>query len=393
MRLVGYNQAQFNDEVFEGSRRVVTWDLDRVRETNSNWANRMISRFHSGGDGIYRVLADQAPNNYGFNAFRMAVPRAGTEITVDFMGRPDLIAASGSFYGITNNNRVSSAGWRYGFVALTGDPAVAGNRVYSPIYSASFAQPTGTAKFTVPEGTTHLWMVVTGAPSQHWAGVNATNGNDFWGYHFRLTGTTAFTITSAGNNTTSTGGVLVTRDNAPLDAAIAAARTHIEADYCPVTWVPMQAALTFAVAERARSAATYVEFGVAINRLKNAVDALMPHNLSPVQAIPGNIHKGALYCQIEGCNFFEEVDLPEITDIRIDANVSVTVERGGVYSFDVLLNEGAYDYHIVWTLSDPSLAILDGNTIYILNRTGTCRLIATDPVSGLAHSITLRIAS
>jgi len=31
--------------------------------------------------------------------------------------------------------------------------------------------------------------------------------------------------------------------------------------------------------------------------------------------------------------------------------------------------------------------------VYILNKTGTVRLIASDPISGLTHSITLRIAS
>jgi len=69
------------------------------------------------------------------------------------------------------------------------------------------------------------------------------------------------------------------------------------------------------------------------------------------------------------------------------------VARGGVYSFDVILNTGASDKGIVWTLSDNSFALIDGKDIYILNKTGTVRLIATDPVSGLYHSITLRIAS
>jgi len=429
MRLAGYNQTQFNDEVFEASRRFVTWDLDRIRETNANWANRMISAYHSGGDGVYRAVANRAPNNYGFNAFRMQVPAAGTEITVDFMGRPDLIAASGSFYGITNNNRVSSAGWRYGFVALTGSPATAGNRIYSPMYSASFAEPNSSAKFTVPENTTHLWMVVTGAPSQHWSGVNATNGNDFWGYHFRLSGTSAFTVA---NNSSTVGGAIITRDNAPIDAAIAEARTLVEAGYCPAKWQPVQTALAFAAAERARAAATYVELGVAINRLNNAVAALtgcshktvyvdavcleggsvtttceycdymdaviipaLGHSIGgQIHAIQGNIYKGTVYCQREGCDHSEEADLPEITDIKVEAGVTETVERGGVYNFNVLLNEGAYDYHIVWTVSDPSFVIIDGEgNIYILNKTGTIRLIATDPVSGRSHSITLRIAS
>ena len=82
-----------------------------------------------------------------------------------------------------------------------------------------------------------------------------------------------------------------------------------------------------------------------------------------------------------------------ITSIKIDASVSETVERGEVYRFGLILNEGPTGKGVVWTVSDPSLAIIEGDTIQILNRTGTTRLIATDPVSGLVHSITLRIAS
>jgi hypothetical protein len=82
------------------------------------------------------------------------------------------------------------------------------------------------------------------------------------------------------------------------------------------------------------------------------------------------------------------------TEMKIDVNVTATVARGGVYNFDLLLNEGATGRNIVWTVSDPSFALVDDEgSIYILNKTGTVRLIATDPVTGLWHSITLRIAS
>jgi len=83
-----------------------------------------------------------------------------------------------------------------------------------------------------------------------------------------------------------------------------------------------------------------------------------------------------------------------ITSLRIDANVNATVARGGIYKFNVILNEGANGENVVWTVSDPSFALIDNEgSIYILNKTGTVRLIATDSVSGLSHSITLRIAS
>jgi hypothetical protein len=82
------------------------------------------------------------------------------------------------------------------------------------------------------------------------------------------------------------------------------------------------------------------------------------------------------------------------TTLKIDENVTVTVQRGGVYKFDLLLNEYCTGNNIVWTVSDPSFALIDDEAnVYILNKTGTVRLIATDPWSGLYHSITLRIAS
>jgi len=83
-----------------------------------------------------------------------------------------------------------------------------------------------------------------------------------------------------------------------------------------------------------------------------------------------------------------------ITSLKIDASVTETVTRGGIYKFGLILNEGATGEEVIWTLSDNSYGFFDdrGN-LYILNRTGTVRLIATDPVSGLSHSITLRIAS
>jgi len=126
---------------------------------------------------------------------------------------------------------------------------------------------------------------------------------------------------------------------------------------------------------------------------RNVMKALGHDIVGPI-AVQGSLTKGVIYCQREGCGFSEEIDLPEITSVKIDAGITETVARGGVYSFDVILNEGAYDIHIAWTLSDPSYGLIDDEgKIYILNKTGTVRLIATDPVSGLFHSIVLRVAS
>jgi len=83
-----------------------------------------------------------------------------------------------------------------------------------------------------------------------------------------------------------------------------------------------------------------------------------------------------------------------VTSIRINAGAIETVARGNAYKYGVILNEGAKDTFIVWTVSDSSFALIDDQAnVYILNKTGTVRLIATDPISGLSYSVTLRIAS
>ena len=81
-----------------------------------------------------------------------------------------------------------------------------------------------------------------------------------------------------------------------------------------------------------------------------------------------------------------------ITSIKIDAPVMVSLARGFKYTFKVILNEGATDDGLVWTVSNPAYAQVDNNgNITVLKMTGTALLTVTDPVSGLNHSIVLRI--
>jgi len=87
-----------------------------------------------------------------------------------------------------------------------------------------------------------------------------------------------------------------------------------------------------------------------------------------------------------------------ITMIRIDAGGTVTVVRGGKYSFDVILNSGGIepadfgDYPLEWSLSNPIYGTVDNDgNVVILNKTGTVTLKVLDPVSGKSALITLRI--
>lgn len=184
-RLTKINQDQFNDEMFDACRRFVTWDLPRIEKVAARHANQHTTSVHRAADNWFQVAADKCPQNYGYNAVKLKVPAAGTKLTLDFKG----IAGAEGF----SQTRLDKAGWRHGFLAHKDD----GSRVYSDVFSAS----AGSAGFTVPAGTKHLWWVVMGAPTEHWIRVEGRGGRgrrdaaaapdpqEQWPYRFRLTGT------------------------------------------------------------------------------------------------------------------------------------------------------------------------------------------------------------
>lgn len=89
-----------------------------------------------------------------------------------------------------------------------------------------------------------------------------------------------------------------------------------------------------------------------------------------------------------------ENKITPIVSLKIDTLSIFTVARGGVYNLDFILNEGASGKYVIWTIADPSLGYVDQTgTVTIFDKTGNVRLTATDPFSGVSHSITLRIAS
>jgi len=175
-RLAAIDQKTFNDEIFDASRKFITWDMERIREVAAKYANQHISTLNSIGDGWYRIAESNCPQNYGYNGIRLKVPAAGTKVKLRFKG----IAGAEGYRAIN----VEKAGWRYGFLAVQED----GSRVYGKVFSKN----AGTAKFTVPEKTTYLWLVVSGAPREHWEHLSdAKKENDEeWPYQIKLSGTT-----------------------------------------------------------------------------------------------------------------------------------------------------------------------------------------------------------
>jgi len=174
-RLTGITQEQFNDEIFDAARRFVSWDLPRVEKVAARYANQHVTSVTKASENWYQIAADKCPQNYGYNAIQLKVPAVGTKVRLDFKG---IVGAEGF-----SNVRPEKAGWRYGFLASRED----GSRIYSDTFSKS----PGTAEFTVPPNTKYLWLVVTGAPTEHWTHISRRRGGGGGGRTRAATNTTA----------------------------------------------------------------------------------------------------------------------------------------------------------------------------------------------------------
>jgi len=84
-----------------------------------------------------------------------------------------------------------------------------------------------------------------------------------------------------------------------------------------------------------------------------------------------------------------------ITSLLIDAPTMVNVSRNSVHTFNFIIDEGTLGDRIIWTVNNPTFATVtveDGvATVTARNLPGMVILTATDPDSGLRHTITLRI--
>jgi hypothetical protein len=177
-RITALSQEQFNDEMFDASRRFITWDIKRIEEVAKKYANQHKTTLHAVGDGWYRIATSNCPQNYGYNGIKLQVPQKGAKVVLNFKG----VAGTDSFSTV----KIDKAGWRYGFVASQKD----GKRVYGKVYKDA----NGTAKFKVPKNTEYLWLVVMGAPTEHWpvAGGRQRTENikeEQWPYEIKLSGT------------------------------------------------------------------------------------------------------------------------------------------------------------------------------------------------------------
>lgn len=157
-RMSGLDQKQFCDEMFDAYRHFINWDFPRVWKETRPYANKYTTSLTTLSDGWYGIAPDNCPENYGFNAIPLALPEQGKKVKVEFCGE-----AGKEGYNAIHTDK---ADWRYGFVAITED----GKSIYGDVSDNSGKS----IIFTAPKvnNLTHLWLVVMGAPTEHWMNPN-----------------------------------------------------------------------------------------------------------------------------------------------------------------------------------------------------------------------------
>lgn len=180
MRLTGIKQIEFNAEVYDAAAHFMNWDLPSIHNAHAQYGCTNVHECELEKEGeSYRISnkvttyspKGRCPQNYGYNGIKLKVPSHTSEISINFRG---LIKAEG--FDIKNKEY---AEWRFGFVAVKQDgtvdygaPTIAGaDKMY-------------TARYNVPKGTIHLWLVVVATPKTYFQSMD-----NEWPYQFELKGT------------------------------------------------------------------------------------------------------------------------------------------------------------------------------------------------------------
>ena len=159
-RLKGYTQAQLNDFVYDYAKREVTADytvnnfgaiiraeMTRLKNNEPHyiWRLHTILTQLNATTGRYQVPDAFAPQDYGYNIIPLYTTCSNRAVHVKFKGH-------------TEAN--STAGWRYGFVAVKADGATVR-------YGNTYADSEGEITFQMNTDETQLYLVVMGAPTTH----------------------------------------------------------------------------------------------------------------------------------------------------------------------------------------------------------------------------------
>jgi len=182
-RLNSLTQEQFNDEIFEQANRLTTWDLPRIVSYGKNYIDsRKQPKMSITSDKFWLIDPSVCPENYGYNAIKLNAPATAAKVAVHFKG---MTGAKGF-----RKLKTDKGGWRFGFVALQKD----GTRTYSDMGSArttGSTNPDTSLTFYCPANCSKLWLVVSGAPQEHWrhAWDDNDDNDEQWPYQVQFTNT------------------------------------------------------------------------------------------------------------------------------------------------------------------------------------------------------------
>lgn len=185
-RLNAIKQDQFNEEMFDHAARLTTWDLPALTGNGKDYIHKRAQvKMNLVTADYWQIDPSVCVENYGYNSIKLVAPTEETEIKVNFKG----IAGANGF----RSKNISKAGWKFGFLALLNN----GTRVYSEIGTAKYnngTNPETTLSFICPNECASLWLVVSGAPQQHWRHEwDDDNTNDEqWPYQVKFENTNLF---------------------------------------------------------------------------------------------------------------------------------------------------------------------------------------------------------
>lgn len=192
-RITKITQSKFNDEMYEHAARFATWDVPAlISAGTAKIGSRPQPKMNNVGDNFWMVDATVCPENYGYNVIRLNAPSKATSVTAVFEGK-----AGADGYRKLN---ITSAGWRYGFVALLTN----NTRVYSEMGAATYTNSMDTVRFDVPANCKQLWLVVSGAPSVHWrhAWDDDDTNDEQWPYQVKFNNTNLIGFQNVVNSVT-----------------------------------------------------------------------------------------------------------------------------------------------------------------------------------------------
>ncbi len=212
MELKGLSVRDLYQLYFDYACHCVTWDIEACKPYSAPYIGNFEYRCILKDDDSYQVALASCPQGTGFNVIPLQVPKSGTQVTTHLTGLATgstlLDEDPGEFYNgnsvyeklapdanglrhYVNGGTRSARGFRMGYVALMKD----GTRQY---FSEDSVYCQGTKNgvtedysFTVPEGVSQLWLVVSPALKSYvkhsWD--DTIDKDDMWPYSFSLEGT------------------------------------------------------------------------------------------------------------------------------------------------------------------------------------------------------------